>query len=345
MTGFDFEAAQYPCFELDGELCPVRCNAAAEKLAVAPTALQALLGEAERAQLCAGQPVQLPWHLRADKLTMLTILPAGESYMAVVTPMEQENDGYAHSLEKMMVDMQGLFAALPALQYFLSDDGDGLRSLEYVMRQGYRVLRELKNRSWCVQLAAGVPPKLQTVDLNELLEALCQAVNTILPWKAVRYEALPQTVCVMADRSLLEMIVTHLIHNSIRYAPQESEVVVTLQKLRSRAVLHVADSGTGIRAETAGRVFEAYFSRDPYGDTEETPGSGLGLYLVQQGLRVLGGEYAMESEFGHGTQVSVSLPLAEQEQPEVHTVLTDYLMDRISWVYLQFCPLGGRIHL
>jgi signal transduction histidine kinase len=120
-------------------------------------------------------------------------------------------------------------------------------------------------------------------------------------------------------------------------------VTVRLQRTKTRAVVHVADTGKGIRPQAVPHVFDAYYSCDPYGDTDERPGDGLGLYLVRQGLRAMGGECAMESEFGRGTQLSFALPLAEEQQTAVHARLAEYLLDRFSCAYIHFCPLGARL--
>lgn len=340
-----FEEARYPCLELDEEFAPVRLNAAAAGRFVSPDSLRSLLTQEELAALQAGIPVQRPWHHTADRQELLQILPVKGGYTAVITPLTGAADGYRRSLEQMIHEMQGLFAALPALQYFLTDTPQSTQMMEYVLRQGYCVLRELLDHRWCDRLTAAQPLNLQTLDLNELLEALCFAIRSAMPEITLHYTPCDAPVFVQADRELLELIFTHIVRNGVQYAADGCIITVTLQRLKNRAVIHVNDNGTGMQPQIAAHVFEPYFSRDPYDDGGCAPGSGLGLYLAKLGLRALGGEIAMETEYGSGTQTSFTLPLVESPSPEVHATATDYMMDRLSCVQLQFCPLGARMRL
>jgi signal transduction histidine kinase len=64
-----------------------------------------------------------------------------------------------------------------------------------------------------------------------------------------------------------------------------------------------SDNGTGIKPEYAGRVFEMF-----YRATENTDGSGLGLYIVKQIVDKMNGTIRLESQYGRGTTIRVNLP-------------------------------------
>ncbi len=335
-----FEKAGYPCYFLDEELNIVHTNEAVRQ-PCAPGMFRSLLSDADVAALRCGRPVQMPWENLPNQVYTLSILPAEGGYMAAVLPVTSRPDNYRRMLERNVSALQGMLVTLPALHHFMEDDSQGVQMLEYSIREGYRVLRTVCGQHWCARLASGDPLEKQAVDLNELLDNLCRAVDTMMRDVHIDYRCEKTAVYVSADRSLLEQILCHVIGNALLYGGEDRTVTVRLQQLKNRAVVHVADAGKGIRAQAAPRVFDAYYSCDPYGDTEEHPGDGLGLYLVRQGLRAMGGECALESEFGRGTQLSFALPLAEDVQQTVHTCLADYLMDRFSCVYMHFCPLGA----
>ena len=344
-SGALFENAVYPCLELNENFEPVRMNAAAAECFSTPDILHTLLTEDELLQLRGGQPVQRPWYRGADRHELLQILPVKDGYLAAVSPLTGAANGFQESLERMIHDVQGLFAALPALQFFLNENTQSLQMMEYVLRQSYSLLRELTDHCWCSRLASGQPLELQTLDLNELLEVLCTAIPTVMPDTCIEYTGTGAPVYVRADRTLLEMIFTHLVRNSVQFSGDERRVAVSLQKLRSRAAVQVSDSGLGIQPQVAARIFEPYCSCDPYDDGGTAPGSGMGLYIVRQGLHALGGEIALETEFGSGTKTTFTLPLTDGPVPEVHAAVSDYTMDRLSCVQLQFAALGARIKL
>lgn len=344
---FPFYGVSYPCFELDAQLRVVDVNTAAAPLLQNRDMIRSMVNENEAMRLQQGWPIQLPWSQMPGMVYSLNILPLQNGYAALVQSSVERQNGYLKALEKTVNEVQGMFAALPMVQHFVEDGSQGAQLLEYAVRQSYRVLRTVTDQAWCVRLSTDSSLNLETIDLNEMIQLLCQAVNTAMPKldNPIRCADVGSPVCVRADRALLELIITHLLNNSIAYASENCEVSVQVQVMKNKVLVHVSDSGMGIKPEIATHIFDPYFSSDPYCDTEEIPGSGLGLYLVQQGLRAMGGECALESEFGRGTHISFTLPLSEEEEPMLHTRLADYLMDRMSCIYLQFCPLGGSIHL
>ena len=70
----------------------------------------------------------------------------------------------------------------------------------------------------------------------------------------------------------------------------------------------VSDTGIGIAAEELPRVRQKFYQTDP-----SNPGSGIGLSLVDEIVRLHGGRLDIDSEPGVGTTVTVTLPAAEKE--------------------------------
>jgi PAS domain S-box-containing protein len=79
---------------------------------------------------------------------------------------------------------------------------------------------------------------------------------------------------------------------------------------KSYGLVTVADTGTGIDADTIDRIFEPFFSTKPRGK-----GTGLGLAIVDSAILSLGGMYAVESRRGEGTCFSIYLPLEQADAP------------------------------
>ncbi|KAM0790951.1 hypothetical protein ACM66B_004256 [Microbotryomycetes sp. NB124-2] len=104
---------------------------------------------------------------------------------------------------------------------------------------------------------------------------------------------------------LWDKIVFNLIGNAVKYCPSGS-IVVTLKSTVTGAVFSVKDTGVGIPQEDLTRIFERFTRVDSTART--TSGTGIGLALTLEIVKLLGGQLEVESEIGKGSTFSVHLP-------------------------------------
>ncbi|HXW21454.1 MAG TPA: ATP-binding protein [Rhodomicrobium sp.] len=107
------------------------------------------------------------------------------------------------------------------------------------------------------------------------------------------------------DPKLLRRAFSNLISNALKYSGEGSLVEISGRYADGTIEICVADHGVGIPAAELGRVRERFFRGSNAGSI---PGTGIGLSLVQQIVEQHGGHMTIESELGHGTRVTVSLP-------------------------------------
>ena len=120
----------------------------------------------------------------------------------------------------------------------------------------------------------------------------------------------------VADRTLVELILQNLLDNAIKFTPSGGRVSVTLSATGESFRLQVADTGCGIPVEAQGRVFERFFQVDAArsGSAGQgasgalSRGTGLGLAIVKHATERLGGQVSLSSQPGAGTTVTVILP-------------------------------------
>ena len=108
------------------------------------------------------------------------------------------------------------------------------------------------------------------------------------------------------DLFRLSIIVNNLIANAITFRNEEAEPSFLSFRISvdaERAVLVVADNGTGIGPESIGKVFDMF-----YRGSERSTGSGLGLYIVKQALSTINGTIHVESTPNAGTTFTLTLP-------------------------------------
>jgi signal transduction histidine kinase len=124
---------------------------------------------------------------------------------------------------------------------------------------------------------------------------------------------------VYVDRDMWEKIVLNLLSNAFKFT-LEGEISVRLEAVGEHVQLTVRDTGVGIPSEELPRVFERFHRvKDARGRTHE--GTGIGLALVQELVRLHGGSLTVESTLAKGSQFTVRLPLgmAHLEPAQVGT--------------------------
>jgi signal transduction histidine kinase len=105
----------------------------------------------------------------------------------------------------------------------------------------------------------------------------------------------------------LQSLWRNLLDNAIRYTPK-GKVTVTLSEQEGQLVTTVSDTGIGVSTEELTRIFQEFYRAD--GAREEVElGTGLGLPIVNQVVKIYGGRIEVDSTPGQGSTFTVSLPL------------------------------------
>lgn len=118
----------------------------------------------------------------------------------------------------------------------------------------------------------------------------------------------PEAVPAMVDPVRLDQALSNLISNAIKYSPQGGEIRVSLRRRDPFAELTITDQGMGIALKEQERIFEP-FVRGTQANSS-IRGSGLGLSIAAQIIRLHDGEINLQSQPGQGSSFTLRLPLA-----------------------------------
>ncbi len=109
-----------------------------------------------------------------------------------------------------------------------------------------------------------------------------------------------------SDSWRIAEIFRNLISNAIKYRKLNGEICrvsITISIDTQRASIIFKDNGIGIQADSLAKIFEMF-----YRASEQSQGSGLGLYIVRNAVEKLGGQVQVSSKFGEGTTFTLSIP-------------------------------------
>jgi signal transduction histidine kinase len=111
----------------------------------------------------------------------------------------------------------------------------------------------------------------------------------------------------IADEARVRQILFNLLSNAVGFSKPGDTITITCRRDGPMMAFTVEDQGVGIPPEEQWKVFDRFESRS-HGSSHR--GAGLGLSIVKSLVELHGGNVSLESEPGHGTRVTVRLPVA-----------------------------------
>ncbi|WP_051186261.1 sensor histidine kinase [Nocardia tenerifensis] len=115
------------------------------------------------------------------------------------------------------------------------------------------------------------------------------------------------TLEILGDETRLRQVLANLLNNALTHTPPDAAVAVRLTPTEDEVLLEVADTGPGLPADEAERVFERFYRTDS-SRARTSGGTGLGLSIVQALVTAHGGTVSVRSTEGVGTTFTVRLP-------------------------------------
>jgi signal transduction histidine kinase/DNA-binding response OmpR family regulator/ligand-binding sensor domain-containing protein len=139
------------------------------------------------------------------------------------------------------------------------------------------------------------------------------------------------------DHDKIQTILVNLISNALKFTPEEGQISLAFHTISpnhaphpEQVVFELSDTGVGIPAEQLERIFDRFYQVDD-SSTRKGEGSGIGLALVQELVKLMQGKIAVESTPGKGTAFRITLPFEPpsaqlQSYSEINTFEKDFPM-------------------
>ncbi len=257
-----------------------------------------------------GRPVQARVVEEERTIALAGVPPRGGSdailVLADVTERERreraEREFVANAAHELGTPLTAIATSLEVLRAGAKDDpAERDRFLELIERQTSRLSRlrralltlaRAQTRQEALQLAP--------IDAREMLEAIATELGSGRGDANVVVDC-PDDLLLLAHPELVEQVLFNLVENAFRHGSATRVELVARELGGSAATIEVRDDGTGIRAGERDRLFDRF-----YRGSQESGGFGLGLAIVREAVRALGGRIELDSPPEGGTVVRVT---------------------------------------
>jgi signal transduction histidine kinase len=172
--------------------------------------------------------------------------------------------------------------------------------IESILKQ-VRILRQIASE-FSSYASSPVADRVPTA-LEALIEDIIGPYRPGLEGRIqVSVETPPTLPMLNLDPRLMQRALTNIVENALHAMPDNGALSIRVRLHRDRLQLEVSDTGVGLEADVLARIFEPYFST-------KVTGTGLGMAIAKRNVELNGGTIAVSSERGHGTTVTIALPI------------------------------------
>jgi two-component system sensor histidine kinase HydH len=210
--------------------------------------------------------------------------------------------GVAHEIRNPLSSIKG-FAT-----YFLQRYGgvpDDVKVADIMIQEVDRLNRVITE---LLEFSRPMALKRKETDLAGLAKQVLSTIDAQAREKEITVKAdLPSEIpAINVDPDRMTQVFLNLFLNALAAMDRGGILSVGIARQDERTLrVSVSDTGTGVRKEDLGRVFDPYFTTKP-------AGTGLGLAIVHRIVEAHGGEIRLESEPGKGTTFTIFLPLGRE---------------------------------
>jgi histidine kinase len=210
----------------------------------------------------------------------------------------------AHEARTPLMNLGGYIEALEDGVFILNKE-----TLIAIKRQLTRLERLMNDLSLLSRVEARQESvKPEKADLDTILKASTTPLQPQFESKKVALKLEPSLtkLLVFADPIRTEQILSNLLTNALRHTPKGGQVKVWLEQEVKQIIIHVEDTGEGIKAEDLPHIFKRFYRGGS--ERDDTTGSGIGLTIAEYFVKAQGGTIHVESSEGKGSHFWFSLP-------------------------------------
>ena len=249
---------------------------------------------------------RLPLPPRKDEIFQLATT-INELLARIEISFQREKQITADISHELRTPLSGIRGTLEVLLRKRREPEHYEQKIEQVLHETDRMNKLLEQLLQLSRIEAGsLPVKAETIDLERLIQVISEKWQPVCAEKLVAIKLdIPGKLLVQADPNLLEVVISNLFSNALKYGQTGNVISISWQ---GQSLLF-ADQGPGIPANYLPYLFDR-FSRADVSRNQAIPGAGLGLSIAKKVADLQGIRLSVSSEEGQGTTFQLEFPTA-----------------------------------
>jgi signal transduction histidine kinase len=236
------------------------------------------------------------------------------------THLKSLNDSKDKLFSIIAHDLRSPFNVLLGYSEYLAEDVKNL-DISVVQKIATEMHISLKNvytmldnlLEWARIQTGRVEFQPELINCSKVITPILELLEPGVRQKELTVEVdLSESDEIFADMNMLSSAIQNLLTNAIKFTPRKGKVEIKYGRNEDTATITVADNGIGMSEDTKASLFKLGTNPSTYG-TENEPGTGLGLLLVNECVTKCGGKLRLTSKEGNGSSLTIELPFPKKE--------------------------------
>lgn len=213
-----------------------------------------------------------------------------------------------HDLRGPMANIKQIVELLPTLDPLQRDKY--IKTLKEPVEASFTLLEDLL--AWSRSINDTMDHNPENIFVKDTIGNTFRLLQSIMETKNIIFEfTIPDNIQVFADKNHFSTIMRNLISNAIKFTPEDGLISINHKVEDSRIKIMVSDTGVGIEPHNITKILNKDSFYTTYGTNNEK-GSGLGLVLCQNFIKMNKGKLGIESVVGKGSTFYFSLPMGKR---------------------------------
>lgn len=163
--------------------------------------------------------------------------------------------------------------------------------------------------NWVLSQKQALKPNPKSFNLSDLVDKTCLEAEAQLKAKdlSLQVYGFKSDELIESDQSMLSLVIRNLLSNAIKFSNKGSEIIVSYEESESFKTIKIKDFGLGMANELINRLLSEDDSSQSLDGTASEKGTGLGIALSKDFLKVINGSLDIKSKEGQGSEILIKL--------------------------------------